>query len=276
MKLLLDWDFYVYQMAWACQTHPKDEFGHITDHEAWELKPLSYAYVALHSLVKSVCARYETRDYTGYLSVADGSKNFRKILYPDYKMNRRVLDKPMYYHDIRQHIQERYPCEMADEDIEADDALGIHHAKSRDTVLISVDKDMRMIPGTLYISTTKDEVKVSDPGHLQMIKKEKGGNQIKGYGFKWFAAQMLLGDKADNIPQLKRGFSDVGVYKYLKSANTVSTIWDKVAELYGEEGKSEEDLLRQAKLLWIMREPGQIFEKEIISELAKEEKRRQI
>lgn len=276
MKLLFDWDFFVYQMSWLCQTRPKDEFGHITDRESWDLKPLPYAYVALHAIVKSALQTYDTKDYTGILSHTDDTNNFRKMLYPMYKAQRRVKDRPLYYHDIRDHILERYPCIVASETVEADDALGIMQCSSKNTAIVSADKDMRMIPGNLYIPAQKEKLTVSDPGHLSLIKKEKGGKYIKGYGFKWFCAQMLLGDTADNIPQLKKNFADVSVYEYLKEYATIGAMWEAVIKAYDAEGKTMDDVLLQAKLLWIFREPGQVFQESIVVDLIREQQRRAV
>jgi len=114
-----------------------------------------------------------------YLTSEDKS-NFRYEVYPEYKGNR-TQPKPKFYRYIRDYLLNAYDAEMVF-GMEADDALGIN--QTEDTIIISIDKDLLIVPGW----------------HYNFVKKEKHFVTPKEgcYNFYW---QLLEGDKGtDNIP----------------------------------------------------------------------------
>ena len=126
-------------------------------------------------------------DYSLYIG---GNDNFRYGINPEYKANRKDMPRPEWLQPVRELLVVKYGAEICD-NIEADDALGIAQSKPADaegnpwykeTVIVSVDKDLLMIPGNHY-NFVKDE-------HSTVTALQ---------GKRWFYVQLILGDKADNI-----------------------------------------------------------------------------
>ncbi len=120
-----------------------------------------------------------------------GRGNFRSVIYPDYKGNRKALDP-----DVKKALEyghgymcEKYGAIMAD-DMEADDLVAIWAAECReeeiDYYVVGIDKDLLQIPGAHYNFVKKTHRDVDlDEAHLLLM------------------TQALTGDNADNIPGLK-------------------------------------------------------------------------
>lgn len=141
-----------------------------------------------------------------------------------------------------------------------------------DVVIMTQDKDMRMLPGlhldwvTNRVHRVEHRVVETDRPLYQRIRVEDSVFNDKQYGVKWFWLQMLHGDTADNIPGLpKYKTVDAKGNPALKPVGEVTA--NKlltgerpdivVAGLY--RGYYEErwavELLEQAILLWMRREP---------------------
>ena len=77
---------------------------------------------------------------------------------------------------------------------------------------------------------------------------------IKGTGFAFFAAQLLIGDKVDNIPGLPK-CGPVAAYEALKECATTEEYMATVIELYSTHYGDEwmDQLLEQGRLCWMLR-----------------------
>lgn len=125
---------------------------------------------------------YET-DAVGYKCFLTGSDNFRYSIYPNYKANRRDMQRPKWLQHVREHLVAVWNATVTDT-IEADDAMGIAQMDADgDTCIASIDKDMLMIPGQHY-NFVKQEFRTISP--LE--------------GLRNFYRQLILGDRSDNIP----------------------------------------------------------------------------
>jgi DNA polymerase-1 len=86
---------------------------------------------------------------------------------------------------------------------EADDGIAIcaYHAaaRSKQIVIATADKDMRMLPG-LHMSWVSQAIVADVPLHCYDLI----GADDKQYGYKWLLLQLLHGDTADNIPGLEK------------------------------------------------------------------------
>lgn len=132
----------------------------------------------------------QCKSYTTFLG---GSENFRYSINAEYKANRKDMPRPEWLQPVREYLVLNHGAKICD-GIEADDALGIAQNKSleniegnpigshEETVIVSVDKDLLMIPGKHY-NFVKDE-------HSTVTALD---------GKRWFYVQLILGDKADNI-----------------------------------------------------------------------------
>jgi DNA polymerase-1 len=140
---------------------------------------------------------------------------------------------------------------------EADDLFGWYSNTYSDVVILTQDKDMRMVPG-LHLDW------VTNRQH-QVVAGEDSLFNDKQYGIKWFWLQMLHGDTADNIPGLPKYVIDgkakpvgeVTAGKILAHSAQEKHFSDSVAycyqSYYGERWLVE--MLEQACLLWMRRNP---------------------
>lgn len=183
-------------------------------------------------------------NYVVYLSNPNREVNYRYSICPEYKANRG--EKPEHYAVVREYLMKHYACTIASYG-EADDALCSDVEDN--TVIASIDKDLLMVPAYHYNIVTKRLLKASDPGKLKLVNA-KGKNKLEGVGFKWFCAQMLMGDRIDNVKGLE-GVGPVGAYKLLKAAKTMQDQWEIVLQQYTDNDRI--DLYKNADLLWINR-----------------------
>ena len=75
----------------------------------------------------------------------------------------------------------------------------IAQGRSNLSVIVSKDKDLRMVPGLHYDFDTEQVISVGDPFGCLWIDSSKSSKTLKGWGTKFFWAQCLMGDTADNI-----------------------------------------------------------------------------
>jgi len=123
--------------------------------------------------------------------------NFRYQIDPTYKANR-IQPKPRWHEEIKEYLITKWGAEFA-YGMEADDALGIAQTGQVDldedgcafkgvipitytSVICSIDKDLRQIPGN----------------HYNFVKKEKFYVTPKE-GLRYFYGQLLIGDSGDNV-----------------------------------------------------------------------------
>lgn len=146
------------------------------------------------------------------LWLSDSRDNtFRAKLWEGYKANR-TAPRPKHYDLIKEHMIRQWGARIAHQ-MEADDALGINQDKSgAETVICSIDKDLRQIPGQ----------------HYNFVKKE-WECVSKSEGLAWFYQQTLIGDSSDNI----QGCRGIGPVKAAKILGQVSPK-DEEAALFCE------------------------------------------
>ena len=191
-----------------------------------------------------------------YLSHPDRTKNDRYKIAKTvpYKGNRKTLPP------LHKEAMFNYLCEMGSivvDGIEADDALGTALNNDSNGVCASIDKDLLMIPGKHYNIVSRIITIASDPGALA-LEKTKSSNKLRGTGFKWFCAQMLMGDPVDNIKGLV-GYGDVKAFKTLDSVSHIEDMYRTVKNHYIMSGDGILRFYENANLLWIRRNEGETF-----------------
>lgn len=264
MTLLIDGDIIAYRSATAVQ---KTRYTVTTDSSSVEilgktafneylannpdydevtkdtvLEPVENALHIARQTIDGMREKFGTSKLKVFLT---GNANFRKDIATilPYKGNRDPLDKPVYLNDVRTYLKERWKAEVV-EGMEADDAMGIAAtAPGSNTIICSIDKDLKMIPGA-HFNWVKDEFcEVSD--------RE---------AWRSFFKQMLTGDRTDNIPGLE-GVGDKKADKILEGYTKPETMWCGVFRAYFDRyenhysnGMLLKDALQEiGDLLWIRR-----------------------
>jgi 5'-3' exonuclease len=215
------------------------------------------AYGILDEIVDSWKRKFNRTGYKVFLTDTDLKNNFRWKLDNEYKANRKGAVKPLLYTHIRDYLCTKYNAEVV-VGIEADDALGI--AQTKHTIIISKDKDLLQVPGEHFNISSNKVIHATENGSLEVWVDAAGKKRLTGHGFKWFCAQMLLGDDVDNI----KGINRVGAVKthaLLSKLRTKETMWNAVKEVYKKHNR-EQDLLTNAQLLWILKTSNGYFNEE--------------
>lgn len=168
-----------------------------------------------------------------------------------YKGNRKA-PKPRHYQAIRDYLTGYWNAYEVT-GIEADDELGILQCNSEEeTIICSIDKDLDMIPGLHYNINDKTIYGTSDEDDLLLSNNNR---KLSGGGIKWFYAQMLLGDNADNIPGIP-GLGPVTAHRELNKLETEEELATRTLEIYKEK-QVEGRFYEVADLLWMQRRRGQ-------------------
>ena len=221
-----------------------------------EAMPVKIAQRNLEQAIRNIHNKTECDRTVIFLTHLDRNKNDRYQIaksYP-YKGNRKAL--------VPVHKEAMFECmrEMGAtvvEGIEADDALGTAMFNDKGSVCASIDKDLLMIPGKHYNINSEIITIASDPGHVT-LEKGKNSKKLRGTGFKWFCAQMLMGDPVDNIKGLV-GYGDVKAHKLLDPVSHMEDMYRIVKNHYIIAGEGVGRFYENANLLWIRRNEDEDF-----------------
>jgi hypothetical protein len=188
------------------------------------------------------------------LIAVQGEGNFRKQMYPNYKINtgRQTRGKPpnVIVPVLRQLLVAE-DLAIASDGFEADDFIRTWALQARaageDYVICSVDKDLLCIPGT----------------HLRMVKDgEPYFQEVSEWEAEvFFYEQLLKGDPVDSIP----GIPGIGPKKaeaWLKDCTTVEELQEQVVDYYIRFYQDEwfEYLLANGRLLYLSSYIGDYFD----------------
>lgn len=223
--ILIDGDIVAYKCAFAT----KDKS---------EVDAIDAAQDTLDNIV-SECS-FVTGDRT-YKLFLTGTENFRYDIAKTavYKGNRKSAEKPPHLTIIRDYMRNAWQAIVSHGE-EADDliAKGVEQYGPK-TVVASVDKDMLQLEAAHYNFNR---------GEWKFVEYFEG--------LTFFYSQILTGDNADNII----GLYNIGpkkAEKILKGAKTEEDLWSKTLEAYGG---NKERVVENARLLWLRRFDGEIWE----------------
>jgi len=185
--------------------------------------------------------------YIAHITPSGSDKGGRSVLAVTlpYQGNRADRERPEHLDQVRSYIS-TLPSQIH-LDQEADDGMAqanyeaVASGTQHLSVIVSKDKDLRMVPGLHWDFDTEKLVNVVDPfGHLWLQPTKGGSNTLKGWGTIYFWAQCLMGDTADNIrglPEITKGA--------LADRNKVDT---QLQKLYTQHDKAM-TLAREEELL---------------------------
>jgi hypothetical protein len=202
---------------------------------------------------------YEYGEEIGEVKVfLSGSTNFRNDVatITTYKGSRLNTPKPFWYQEIRDYMIRKGAS--VTEGIEADDAVSMEQFQAPEgtTIICTIDKDLRMIPGHHYNY------------HRKTAEHIKPGAAMRN-----FYRQICMGDSTDDIP----GCFKVGKVKAAKvihdGLRNESAMFRATLALYEENMESYPEhhmphtvsgdalgsLTENARLLWMQRVPDQLW-----------------
>lgn len=218
------------------------------DYALWpekNLEPLSHALQNVKTFMRRTCETLGVSDFDLRVMLSQGS-TFRHDLAKTrpYKGTRKVEHRPTHEHAIKDFMKETYDCYVGQNE-EADDLLGIWATKYPDSIIVTLDKDLDMIPGPKYNWMKELQYTIDDAQAMLH-----------------FHTQLLTGDTTDNIP----GLPGIGIGKASKALHgceTNESQMEEVIRMYQiHSGKEDwaEYLLEQGQLLWIRRQPNEMWE----------------
>jgi hypothetical protein len=147
---------------------------------------------------------------------------------------------------IRQRLIEFWKFIVCD-GIESEDAVSIcneFYKYKTNIVLAYLDKDLHQIEGNRFDYSKHQHWYTDKFGKLELIQKSKS-KKLSGTGLMWLYAQYCLGDKTDNIPNLKKGCGDVYVYNLLKDCTTELQLMNKVYQEFLKHSSREAFILNR-------------------------------
>ena len=145
----------------------------------------------------------EAADCNTYIMFVTTKFNFRDQLVDDYKANRANVERPVNLAWAKRWAVDNLNTHFH-KGMEADDLLGTH--QTDDTVIWSLDKDLRQIPGSHLDDATQKVVEITELGSL-----EDRGKKIYFDGTLGLYFQLLTGDSTDHI--VGCGLRELTVYK---------------------------------------------------------------
>jgi len=203
----------------------------LTDEET-----LAHYFYSARTLLTSVLKELGASDYVMYIG---GKEEFRlhKSKLMKYKGNRDDMQKPIIFKEMRQYAIDHLGAKVV-EGIEVDDQVIIDAYGKDNHVVVAIDKDTMAQPVKAF-NPDKSDLGIIDCTGLGELRIELQGTAktkvLKGYGYKFMLAQLVLGDKADNYkPTCKSNikFGDVKAYELLHDITSEKEGLERVIEQY--------------------------------------------
>lgn len=217
----------------------------------------------VQGFINKLVADASADDYQVFLTT---KTNFRDDIVDDYKANREDIERPVNLAWAKRWAVDNLESNFRSK-LEADDLLGIH--MNENTILWSLDKDLRQIPGKHLDDATRQVVTVTEYGTLKDLGKKAYFDGMVGFFY-----QLLIGDGTDwivgcgkRVPaDTKMGTKRVGIgHKaacqiILKAAMrkpndiepVMEAVYNEYKKLWGDEWVHH--LETNARLLWMVRE----------------------
>jgi DNA polymerase I len=223
-ELRIDADFFAYRCCQANETEL--DWGDDLITIASNFKEVIKVFT---NEINNLKKRFDTDRVLLYFS---DSKNFRKLVDPEYK-GKRTKRKPVGYKRLLEWCKSNFKT-IRYENLEADDALGLEcHLDPSDFILVSPDKDMKQISCNLF-----------NGEQLVYVSPEEADH--------WFWTQCLTGDPVDGY----KGVPGMGAKGAEKILAKIEDPWQTVVACYEKANLTEADALRNARLARILR-PGE-------------------
>lgn len=267
----IDGDFLAYQVSTA------------PDVSLWDM------YSNCESMIEKIRKRAAAETAIVYLTPRGSNKGrrYEVAMLKEYQANRVAKPKPEFLHVIREWMHKELGATLCT-DCEADDGMSmaqytaIKQGKQNLSIIATRDKDLRMVPGLAldWVSHVITDTGKDPFGYIELVQNNSGVKKITGRGSKFFWAQLLMGDAADNIsglpkicdPQYLKGkpvrCGAVGAFNILQDKKNDLECFTTVLSLFRmaceheqfvnwrnqEPISAEEGFSSEACLLWMRRE----------------------
>lgn len=209
-------------------------------------------------------------------------KNYRDWLLAakPYQANRFNKEKPALLEVLRSTLPKHYTDHdyvtvYGHMDKEADDAIMIDSYCLPNAVVYSEDKDLCIVPIPKYDAKTGDVDRLINRYGFTKLDYSTSTTKVIGRGTKFFWAQMLMGDSADNVKGIEKYNAKlcgaVATHAILDAAATEDDAANIVFDGYRAIGQN---LVPEAECLWLSRVVGDsarnYFQELNLSELNKQ------
>ena len=211
----IDADFLAYQVS----AETRDELDGIKPRKSLEQMQHNAREAAEH-LMRSAGAT----SYVCHITPSGSDKGGRaaQAVQQQYQASRKERERPEFLDAIRAYIVAEMHG-IAHLDQEADDGMaqanynargpGGEWAESNLSIIVSRDKDLRMVPGLHYDFDTNSIFCVGDAFGSVWLDDSKKATKLRGWGTAFFWAQCLMGDTADCIKGIPKIVDDFGKLK---------------------------------------------------------------
>lgn len=204
----------------------------------------------VNDLVSRILQAVGATEHEGYLS---GASNYRKTIDPEYKSNRKDIQRPKFLEPLREHLITEWQAHVTD-NIEADDAIAIAATKyfkeGVPFTVCSLDKDLKQIPGKHYrwefAGTSSGKTWVKPEEHFFVSPLD---------GLKFFYRQLLIGDTSDNVKGVHR-IGKVKASAFIDHLETEEEMYEVCRSLYQDDLR----LLKNGQLLWLQRTSDELWQ----------------
>lgn len=236
--LLVDADIIAYKIA------AREEQAIEWDRDRWTIcGDMAEARIAAATYLETLQEELEA-DFL-ILALSDDT-NFRKKIFPGYKAGRAPEKKPVLLSPLKEWLAKNYACYRRP-NLEGDDVLGIlltsPHIVKGEKILVSLDKDMKTLPG-LHAHMEERlvfEVSPREADYRHML-------------------QTLTGDRTDGYPGCP-GVGPAKAEKLLAEGDGVTEWWPLVLKAYAKAKLGPKQALLQARLARILRHTDYDFKR---------------
>jgi 5'-3' exonuclease len=170
----------------------------------------------------------ETYEIEKVITFNNSRGNFRKLLDPNYKANRKKQEHPKLLNKMHEEISAIYSSKSC-YGMETDDLVATYWKKLTDelgqnnVIIVSLDKDYKQLPCILYNYHYQHQT-ISNISYKESLYN--------------FYSQMIIGDSADNVNYCK-GYGKAYAKRLFQDCETNYQFTKKTYELYKEIYKSK-------------------------------------
>lgn len=198
-------------------------------------------------------------------------KNNRHLLLgaKAYQANRGASKKPELLEPLRDgaalYFQDHPDITVLSHyDIEADDGLMIDHYSMSNGVLVSPDKDLLISPKEQYMIDTGQFIALPEGERFGWIDMKvwntpsgKSNSKLIGKGTKFFLAQMLMGDTADNVKGIiKFNGKLCGAAGALLALGGIECEHEAVNTVIDGYRVIDQNIIPEGEAMWLLRHRG--------------------